>query len=261
LSRTASANQLVSSDSIDTQSVFGVIRACRLPMIALHLESGQIECANEACCSLLGHSADSLRDRDFVTLLKDPAIESEPINNLIQELRNNNIARRQWSFLNKDGHTVRCELQASMMNMPGQLALVVVRPIETLQDPEKEPPGAQQFRTLFESAPIGILQADQLGIIRRLNDSYLRLIGGDVSAADFVNRVNILDFDVFQRAGIQQHFRDIYDGKFVDFETPIVTSSGRQAHLHYHGAPLRDPEGLITGAIISVVDATERKKT
>lgn len=126
--------------------------------------------------------------------------------------------------------------------------------------PQRSTSSELLFEAVFASAPVGILVADQEGLVRQINQTYLDIVGGDAKADDFIGKVNIRDFYVYHRAGIQGYFEQIYEGKTVQFETPIVTVNRRQAFLEYRAAPVHDVHGRVQGAVVMVHDSTPRKR-
>jgi PAS domain S-box-containing protein len=115
------------------------------------------------------------------------------------------------------------------------------------------------FRSLFENSPIGILAADKNGIVTSINKAYLEIIGLP-HADDIIGKINLTNNTIFQQAGIQDLFIQLYtEGTPVFCETKVISISGKHIYMRYAAAPLMD-NGQITGCVLFAEDITNRKK-
>ncbi len=115
------------------------------------------------------------------------------------------------------------------------------------------------FRSLFENSPIGILAADKNGIVTRINKAYLDIVGV-VQENDIIGKINLKNSSVLQQAGIQDLFIQLYtEGTPVLCEAEVISIAGKHIYARYAAAPLMD-NGQITGCVLFAEDITSRKK-
>lgn len=113
----------------------------------------------------------------------------------------------------------------------------------------------ERFRTVSESAPIGIFLSDRRGKIVYVN-SYLASIGdlpGD-RPSDWVEKIHAGDRD--RVVELEETFRR----ESVPFDTEFRILDGDDAvrWVQAHTTPLKDDAGSVIGAVGTVIDITER---
>jgi diguanylate cyclase (GGDEF)-like protein/PAS domain S-box-containing protein len=115
----------------------------------------------------------------------------------------------------------------------------------------------ERFRTVSESAPIGIFLADASGKVVYLN-SYLASVGGtpDQGPYDWVDHIHDEDRD--RLVALERQFR--HDGQPFDTEFRIVALDGEMRWLQTHTTALNDDTGDVIGAVGTVIDITERHR-
>ena len=118
----------------------------------------------------------------------------------------------------------------------------------------------QQFRALFEDAPVAYHEIDNEGVVRRVNRAACDLLGYDT--ADIVGRP-IWDFVApSSRAESRERTQRKLRGQepLAAVEREHVRRDGTVLVLQMHQSLIRDHDGKATGIRTALLDATEHKK-
>ena len=139
------------------------------------------------------------------------------------------------------------------------VGVLVVRYLRVARTQASTVPPATE--DLFETAPIGYIEVDRDGIVRRVNPQYARLLG--------LERVQVLgkqceDFapaDEREKYN-QQRARSIStETALPAYQREYERPDQRRVVLEIHEELLADREGRIVGLRLAAVDITQRKKS
>ncbi|WP_226042756.1 PAS domain S-box protein [Natrinema sp. DC36] len=124
----------------------------------------------------------------------------------------------------------------------------------------------EQFETLFEVLPVGVVVAEANGEIIKANDTAHTIWGGDVFDAD-----SIEEYDQYPVRWAdsgepvppeEMTLARVVDGEEVTepdiFE--IDTTDGKRRIIRAEGMPIRDETGEVIRGVVTLSDITERKK-
>ncbi len=118
----------------------------------------------------------------------------------------------------------------------------------------------EQFRALFEDAPVAYDEADTVGIVRRVNRAECEMLGKGPSEIlgqklwDFMSSASPSDSE--------EAFRKKLEGSqpLVPFECEYVRPDGQARVLLVNQSVIRDHRGVATGIRSTSLDITQRKK-
>lgn len=118
----------------------------------------------------------------------------------------------------------------------------------------------EQFRALFEGAPIAYHEIDPDGVVRRVNRAECRLLGLDSS--EILGR-HIWEFVAPEeretsRIAVRQKITG--QRKLVPFQRRYVRRDGAYLVLEIHENLIRDRKGRVVGIRSTLLDITERKR-
>lgn len=117
----------------------------------------------------------------------------------------------------------------------------------------------EQYRLLFEKAPIGICLVNMQGQVVGVNPKALLLLGSPSVEAS--TAVNIYDLQPLVEMGfIDEVQHCIQTSQSLVGERPYTSKWGRSAYIQYYMAPITDADGQVTLVQILLEDITERKK-
>ncbi len=145
----------------------------------------------------------------------------------------------------------RLEVASRILGMQEQLASTVLS-LDVAQ---------KRFSELFMGLPIAGMTIDAQGKIREWNRACAALLG--ISDAMLLE----CDFlEVFAPVGMEEALQTQVDGLLkgfdvVDFEWHFAQPNGTLKHLLWNAIPLTDARGVINGALHTLIDITNLKRT
>lgn len=117
----------------------------------------------------------------------------------------------------------------------------------------------QRYRSLVESAPVGILSIDNHGKILSVNPKILETLGSP--SAEATMEINLFEFKPLIQNGVAATFREVIEsGKPVLKQSTYTSKWGKTAHLSYSVVPIYGMSEQVVGAQAIVDDITERKQ-
>jgi two-component system cell cycle sensor histidine kinase/response regulator CckA len=117
----------------------------------------------------------------------------------------------------------------------------------------------EKYRTLVQSAPVGILSFDAEGRIQELNPKMLEILGFPCGEA--ARGINLLSFPLLIQAGIVDNFRRcVRSGEASIVESAHTSAWGRKTYLRYHLTPLKREQERVVEVQAVVEDITEQKR-
>jgi len=119
-----------------------------------------------------------------------------------------------------------------------------------------------RYRGLIENAPVGIFACDRNGQVTMRNPRLLEILGRPANEPSPLPQPgdNVLTHPLVVKGGIFPAMRRCLDGgKVVTGEQRYTSRWGRTADLRIVLAPLRDPQGVVNGALGLVEDISERR--
>jgi PAS domain S-box-containing protein len=114
----------------------------------------------------------------------------------------------------------------------------------------------ENYRSLVENAPLGILSIDMQGRIMNVNRMLLDILNSP--SAEATRAINAFTFPPLIEAGVAADFHHcMARGEASISERYYTTKWGKSAHLRLHLAPIQDAAGSIAGVQGIVEDITE----
>ena len=117
----------------------------------------------------------------------------------------------------------------------------------------------EQYRLLFEKAPVGILSVTIKGQITEVNTTALQILGSP--SAEATKNINLLTFQPLIESGISADFQSCIDyAQPISAEHPYTTKWGKSIFVKYQLTPVLNTEGQIVLIQAIIEDVTERKR-
>ncbi|MDQ2051220.1 PAS domain S-box protein [Natronolimnohabitans sp. A-GB9] len=158
--------------------------------------------------------------------------------------------------------TVDCDETGTPITFPGTVVDITDRKRAERQLQQT----TEELETLFDVLPVGVVVANEDGSIRRANDVAREIWGGDVFDAD-----SVADYEQYTArwadtgepvAPEEWTMAAVLDGEAVTDPNvyEIETFDGRQRIIMEHGMPVRDENGSVRRAVVTLTDITERRE-
>jgi diguanylate cyclase (GGDEF)-like protein/PAS domain S-box-containing protein len=117
------------------------------------------------------------------------------------------------------------------------------------------------LRTIFEESPVGILTANESGLITRINKSFLNITGSQNNVEGIDGKVNLFQFDRVEMAGIVDQIRNMYQGgEAFSVETQLLSRFGKQVFIKFSAVALRGADDRMTGCILYAEDISKHRE-
>ena len=117
----------------------------------------------------------------------------------------------------------------------------------------------EQYRLLFENAPVGILSVTTNGRITEVNTAALQILGSPSAKA--TKNINLLNFPPLIASGISADFQSCIDYvQPVTAEHTYTSKWGKSIFVKYQLTPVLNAEGQIVLVQAIIEDITERKR-
>ncbi|MGM0446510.1 MAG: PAS domain S-box protein, partial [Bacillota bacterium] len=124
--------------------------------------------------------------------------------------------------------------------------------VQTLQTSE------QRYRTIFNTAPFGIMLQDREGIIIEANKTLCDSLGykcEELEGYKVIDKLVAQD----QIENSKKNMEEILDGKELEFDTTSITRDNEKIYIHLKESSILLPNGE-KGILSMQLDITERKK-
>jgi PAS domain S-box-containing protein len=202
-------------------------------------------------------------------LIPPDHLDEEP--EILQQIRRGErIAHYERIRRRKDGSLVDISLTVSpIRNTDGTIigASKIARDISERRRAQEELHASEHlFRSLFDSAPIGICVCDRSGVLQAYNERAAQMWGRWPLCGDPREKycgcplVRLLNGEVLPRAqSPMAHVLRSGEGR-ENVEVAIEREDGSQIPVLANFAPLTSPWGDITGGITSFIDISERRQ-
>src|SRR5579863_4595023 len=114
---------------------------------------------------------------------------------------------------------------------------------------------------LFETAPIGYLEIDRHGVVRRVNRLECKLRGLEQSAIVGVHCADLIP--EIERDRYREHIQRKIEGHtaLVTYQREYLHENGHRVAVEIHEQFLKNAAGVIVGMRMASVDITERKNS
>lgn len=238
------------------------------------LEGPRVVYANDACCRMLGRSADELRALALPDLLAPeevlPAWEQQRERFPGRRVREHFETR----LLHKDGHEVDVEISIKRVDDERQAAVAIVRDISERKQAEREEARLHEelaeerarVEAILEHLPIGVILAEApSGRIVRGNSQVEIILRHPILPTEDVSEYR--HWKGFHEDGKPYQpqewplSRALATGEVVrGEEIRYERGDGTMAVLSSSAAPVRAEDGRIVAAVVAFDDVTERKK-
>ncbi|NQV36481.1 MAG: PAS domain S-box protein [Candidatus Marinimicrobia bacterium] len=216
---------------------------------------------NESAEKLFDYSHEELLARPEQTLGDKSKNDYTMADKYIKKALEGIPQRFEWWGLKKDGTSFPEEILINKTVYDGEdVLLFTIRDIAERKQVEgalKE--SEERYRTLVESAPVGIISIDTKGNITSVNPKILEILGSPKAEATM--SFNMFKFKPLQESGISSIFKSVLEsGNPIQTEVEYTSKWGKTAFLSYYVVAIHGVDKKVIGAQAIVEDVTESKQ-
>lgn len=202
-------------------------------------------------------------DRDFGECFVDQQAVEAASNKLAPLFAwSRDVVRVELWLKRKDGVPRLLECHCKSLRCDGSVKgiLIAARDITDVKEMEGIlQKSAQEYQSLFEDSPVGMLKINSSGDIIDVNKEMLKLLGSPGKAKTM--QINLLKHPGLQAAGISQQIKDVIrEGKAVSFEGFYQSVWGKKGWFSCEIKPIFDSEGKVVELIMACRDETKKKE-
>jgi len=222
---------------------------------------GNITDVNQNACSMLGYGRNELVGANLSTITAPDG--RQYVSERMAALENNDILLFESEAVRKDGTRLPIEISVSMVSRDGDgMIYNLVRDITARKLAEAELRESEvQFRTIFEVASVGIVQADSMtGRILQCNQTYCQITGYPLSELVEISFPELVhpedrqrDWDIFSRAARGE--TPVYFN-----EKRYIRKDGSIIWVRLNAAFVRDSKGQAIRTVAICEDITGRRR-
>jgi two-component system cell cycle sensor histidine kinase/response regulator CckA len=223
--------------------------------IVIFEPGGRILMANRVICERLGYTPEKLRTMTIQEL-------DDPDSAALFAKRIAGVMRRGYATFEvrhrrSDGSPVPLEVASRLIEYRGAPAILSVqRDISARLATEREEREHALFlQTLLDAIPVPITAKDRDGRIRLTNRAFTQSPG--VLGRDAIGRT-IDELQLPEIALHTAHDRAALAGEERTYEATMGSPDGPTSRVLYTKAPLRSPDGSVTGVVTAAIDITDR---
>ena len=231
------------------------------------LEGRYIE-VNPAACALLGYSREELLNMSIVDIILP---EDEPgLVESREKMLRGETHRAEQQLRRKDGSLVPVEINARIIS-DGRWQAIVRDITRRREMQEKLRAQTELLERTFEAVHEGVYIYDRTGELIQMNVTARAVAGYDEhpemereSTHDRLTRLQLRDPDgkLFSEADwpVYRVLRGEIVAATAPIEMLVTSATGRELTLQVSGAPLRDADGQLMGAVVVTRDVTLQRR-
>ncbi|HSO67403.1 MAG TPA: PAS domain S-box protein, partial [Desulfatirhabdiaceae bacterium] len=253
---------LLARDLYDSEKRYRTIVENSQDALFIQDFKGNITDVNQNACRMLGYRRHELVGANLSTITA-PNVR-QYVSERMTALENNDNLLFESEAVRKDGTRLPIEISVSMVSRDGDgMIYNLVRDITGRKQAEAELRESEvQFRTIFEVASVGIVQADSTtGRILRCNQTYCQITGYPLSELVNVSFLELVhtedrqrDWDLFSRAARGE--TPVYFN-----EKRYIRKDGSIIWVRLNAAFVRDSKGQAIRTVAICEDITGRRRT
>ncbi|ABK98533.1 hybrid sensor histidine kinase/response regulator [Pelobacter propionicus] len=221
---------------------------------------GTIWNINQVACEKLGYNRDELLNLSVMDI--NPQMTKEGWRSFWEELKQTGNLKLESSHRTRDGRCYPTEVVANYFNRNGfEYCYSIVRDITAHKNLEKAlQDSEEQFRTLCNSAPIGIFSADREGNSILSNPRWEEIAG--LSAAECIGKGWTRAIHPDDREEQAKTWLEAMStGRVYSHEYRLLTPLGKTIWVRALANPIKDPDGTVLGYVWTVEDITELQQS
>lgn len=230
-------------------------------MLVLNWEKRALLMCNPACSKLLGYKLEDFPKLDIAELLHPE--DFRPFSDQIAKfIKAGRWELRDFRFVRKDKSVIFADLSPATITLAGKKAVLIsFKDITKRKQMEQALRASeQQFRTLFESAPISVALLAPDGAYIQVNRAYCSMLN---YTADTLQKLKLYDVLHPDDAAITQHLvaeLAAANSPHFDREVRCHTRDGRTLSVLLAASAIRNPEGHLHYIVSTAMDITEAKR-
>ena len=243
----------------DSNGQFSLFEHAHDAILIFDPETGEVLEVNKSACEIYGFSKDEFIGLNLREISKDAESGKKEIRNLVENKSKVKFDSVQYR---KDGSEMIVEIYAAPVDYKGKKAILSInRDITAFKIAEAAlEKSEEQFRLIFEQAPIGMAMASLDSKFIKVNKTLANMLGYTEEELLNLSPNNITHPD--DRTNNIELNKKLTSGEINEF-------SIEKRYLHKDGSPvnvlvnvslLRDKNGNPLSATGHVIDLTERKK-
>lgn len=241
---------------MDTFRLQQIYEAMPDAVLIVRQDSLEIVDGNQAALDLTGYTRPELSRLSLLDLI--PATRHSHMLDLLRACQPGDTRRTEHPLLTSDKAVIPIESTISAANIDGQTHLMVTgRLVE--ENPALRTvtaPLAEDFRAVFDEAPLGVFAFDPHGKVTYFNRAHASMNGVDFAEAGHMIGISILDDNtIIRRNGLLEPLKGVLRGQPFIREIPrFHLRGGGTISVCVHGVPLTDAGQQVIGGLVLVDD-------
>ncbi len=219
---------------------------------------------NDTARDILGYAEGELIGQPWEVVIRDE--DREEIGEIVVEdlLENEGGFHSINKNVRKDGEVIVCEWHNWVITNDDDEVLTVFSQFQDIterRERERKLTNLEQYnREIVENAPVGLFRLDEQMRITYENQRAEEIVGvpEDADESPAIGK-DLRDLPSVQKTDAIDALDRLAAGETVSFDTRFESIFGKESYLTGRGVQLFD-DGTLDGAIIMVVDITERKQ-
>lgn len=260
----------------NSREIFRILIESELLGVVVTDRSGQVELWNRGAERLTQYPAEEAIGKDIEAIISMPANGHTPAPRLLEEAANNERRQMRWRLARRDGSTFLAEVAVMRLRDDGRAIGYTIGFFDVTSQEHAELERERLLRRLaaerarldsvIGSVPAGILLVDApSGEIIFGNPEAERILGYPVPQGRSIFEWEAIE--AFRGAGHTVSLHDWPPVRSLSGETirgeeyRYTRKDGSTLWIRLSGAPIRDDEGEIIGAVTVFFDITEEHRT
>lgn len=226
-------------------------------------KEGRIVRFNQACEQLSGYTAEEVIGKQYWTLFLGPKDESQPPREFLESFAGQFLHNYADYVELKDGRRRFISWKnTTLRDKAGEIEFIISAGVDTTDQLNAEQAlreSEERFRTLSDSAPVGVFQTDSHGQCLYTNARWQKIAGLTLEESlgeGWTRAVHPADREAVMKAWEEA----IQDQREFSLEFRYRTPRNIEGWVHSRAVGLHSVTGEITGFVGTVEDITERKK-
>ena len=220
--------------------------------------NGEIKSHNNRVCEVLKYDGKEILNKKITEI--ETAYTKENRDKFWNKLKEKKRLKFETTHLSKSGREFPVEIRSQYLKYEGnEYELIFAQDITKRKEARQKLKFSQErYKTIFNTAPIGVIIEDENGNILEVNDSMAEMSGYKKEELEGSNIIEKFVLPEFQELA-KENIKKLINGTNLEYDIKTPTKSGKIKNYHLKETNITLPNGD-TGIISMHLDITERKK-
>ncbi|MCX7723529.1 MAG: PAS domain S-box protein [Verrucomicrobiae bacterium] len=230
-------------------------------MFVLDWDKKALLMCNPACARLLGYRLDEINMFALAQLLHQDDLHAF-LEQVAKFAKSGRWQYRDFRFVRKDNSILVADISPALITLGGKKAILVafkdITKRKQIEDALRT--SEERFRTLFESAPIGVALLTPEGRFLQVNRAHCEMLGYPSFKLQKLGVINVVEPN--DAPIVQRMLADLAEGKceHVEHELRFRTADGTTLYVLWAASTARAPSFSTRHIVSTAMDITEAKR-